>query len=68
MSDNDPVDGPEYCFYEWLSGFGFLQRALAQMECDTAAVECGAVEMFRAFLQKQWAWKGDRDKNLPEPC
>ena len=41
-------------FYEWLSGFEFLQRALAQMECDTAAVECGAVEMFRGFLQKQW--------------
>ena len=41
-------------FYEWLSGFGFLRRALAQMECDSAAVECGAVEMFRAFLQKQF--------------
>ena len=46
-------------FYEWVSGFELLQRALAQMERDAASVECGAVEMFGNFLQKQWE---QRDK------
>lgn len=41
-------------FYEWLSAFEFAQRALDRMEHDTEAIESGAAEMFRAFLQKQW--------------
>lgn len=41
-------------FYEWLSAFEFCQRALSRMQNDHIAIESGAVEMFRAFLQKQW--------------
>jgi len=41
-------------FYEWLSAFEFCQRALDWMTQDTEAIGCGATEMFRAFLQKQW--------------
>lgn len=41
-------------FYEWLSAFEFCQRALDWMSHDSEAIESGGVEMFRAFLQKQW--------------
>ena len=41
-------------WYEWLSAFEFLQRALDWMQRDPVAVECGATEMLRSFLQKQW--------------
>ena len=40
--------------YEWLSAFEFCQRAIDRMSHDLEAIESGAVEMFRAFLQKQW--------------
>ena len=41
-------------WYEWLSAFEFLQRTLEKMRADVVAVQCGAVEMFETFLQKQW--------------
>jgi hypothetical protein len=44
-------------FYEWLSAFEFAQRALDRMMQDAEAIKSGAVEMFRAFLQKQWEEK-----------
>jgi hypothetical protein len=41
-------------FYEWLSGFEFLQRTLDRMQQDIEAVNSGATEMLRSFLQKEW--------------
>ena len=41
-------------FYEWLSAFEFVQRIHDRMKQDAESVECGAEEMIRSHLQKQW--------------
>ena len=49
-----------YSPYELLSSREFMQRVLSQMQRDNAAVESGAVDMFRSFLHANGVFMPER--------